>query len=283
MVRQNPTVRRYRLSLAEAWDKLGVAQERAGGASDEVIRSLRQAAGLFEQLHQQDPQDALPLEGLSGCTSHLGQALVRAGRVDEAIEWFRKDVALSGELLAHRSGTIFALADHSSSHVNLGEALASAGRHEEAVSSYRKAIELIRRDSSDSSSLGHFAESVANWFLSLADSLHELNRTAEVDAALSEYIKLSPEAPIGLYNQARRHSLRISDVAKGQSSLTPAQEAERRRDAETAMFWLREAVRSGWKDAAHTREDQGFVALRSRPDFQLLISTMAFPLDPFGP
>jgi len=282
VVQQNPAVRSYRLKLAQACEKLGYVQRHAGAPADSAIRSLERAAGLFQELHHQDERDLIALSGLGTCVDDLGEALCRAGRVDEAIGWFRKSVEIAGELHSRSRDDIFALAEHSAAYANLGESLATGGRHEEAVSSYRKAIEVIRKGSGDSTNLGHFAEDVSDYFLQLAVSLHELNRPDEVKAALSYYRKLSGSARTGLYKVACRLSLKIKEVGKGQVSLSPDQESQRRRYAETAMFWLREAVRAGWNDAPRTSRDPNLAPLRDRDDFRLLLLDLAFPAEPFA-
>jgi serine/threonine-protein kinase len=65
VVRQNPGVRAYRLKLADACDRLGFVLAQAGASSDSVARALKQAALLFEELHQEDPKDRLPLQSLA--------------------------------------------------------------------------------------------------------------------------------------------------------------------------------------------------------------------------
>jgi serine/threonine-protein kinase len=286
VVRQNPTVRQYRISLAQTWDKLGSVQGRAGHSADSVIRSLQQAARLFEELHEQDSGDFLPLQGLSLCANHLGQTLARAGRVDEAIEWFKKDVVSTEELVARKHKDIFTIFDFASSHANLGESLASARRYEEAASSFRKAIEIIRAASEGSSSLGHVSDLGNDWLLRLAASLYELKRPAEVETALSEYRKLSPAARSGLYNLACRQARRIRDVGEEPTSRIPDKAAERHRCAENAMFWLRQAVGAGWNDAQRTNRDPDLTPLHHRDDFRRLVAELfgrSFPADAFAP
>jgi serine/threonine-protein kinase len=285
VVRQNPTVRQYRISLAETCDKLGSVQGRAGHSPDSVIRSLQQAARLFEELHEQDSGDFLPLQGLALCANHLGQTLARAGRVDEAIEWFKKDVESTSELVARKHKDLITLFDFATSHANLGESLASARRHEEAASSFRKAIEIIRAASGGSFSLGHVSDLGNDWLVRLAASLYELNLPAEVETALSEYGKLSPAARAGLYNLACLQARRIKDVEEGPTSLLPDKAAERHPCAENAMFWLRQAVRAGWNDAQRTSRDPDLTPLHHRADFRQLVAELfdrAFPADPFA-
>ena len=105
--RLNPTVGMYRTNLAAIYIKLGMVQERAGISSDAVIRTLKKGAGLLEDLHLQASQDYYPLQELFECCDKLGQILARAGRIDEAIDYFRKSVELGSERVNRYKETCF--------------------------------------------------------------------------------------------------------------------------------------------------------------------------------
>jgi serine/threonine-protein kinase len=286
VVRQNPTVKQYRTSLAETCSRLGFVQERAGSSPDSVIQSLERAAELLEDLHRNDPKDSVPIRSLCMCADYLGQALARSGRAEKAIDWFRKGVEFTVKLVEKKHNDIFTLSDLAISHANLGRALASTMRHEEAASSFQKAIVVLRSASGGDSSIGHLPDFGNEWLLLLAASLRELNRPAGLEAALSEYRKSSPEARIGLYNLACAQSRRINELRKGQPSLIPDRATECQRCAENAMFWLRQAVQAGWKDAQHTSRDTDLIPLHDRDDFQKFVAELfdrTFPANPFAP
>jgi hypothetical protein len=48
------------------------------------------------------------------------------------------------------------------------------------------------------------------------------------------------------------------------------------------MAALHRAVAAGFGDAAHLRSDSDLVLLRTRPDFQLVLSDLVFPRFPFA-
>jgi len=52
-------------------------------------------------------------------------------------------------------------------------------------------------------------------------------------------------------------------------------------ELERAMEILRRAIAAGYRDVAWMRRDPDLDALRSRPDFQLLMLDLTFPTDPF--
>ena len=101
---------------AGAHDQLGMALERKGDV-DGAVAELRQSIRLVND---------------AKCHLLLGNVLLRSGRRDEAIESYRKAIALNPKL-----GT---------AHYNLGTALSEKkGCLEEAVESYRNAIAWNRR------------------------------------------------------------------------------------------------------------------------------------------
>ena len=53
-------------------------------------------------------------------------------------------------------------------------------------------------------------------------------------------------------------------------------------EATAAIRSLREAVRSGYRDANQYRTETALDPLRDRPDFRLLMMDLTFPKDAFG-
>jgi hypothetical protein len=53
-------------------------------------------------------------------------------------------------------------------------------------------------------------------------------------------------------------------------------------DADRAMRWLHQAVRAGYKDAAHMKKDPDLDPLRGSADFQTLLASLT-PKEPAPP
>ena len=60
-------------------------------------------------------------------------------------------------------------------------------------------------------------------------------------------------------------------------------EAEARTLSDRAMASLRRSAEQGKLEPSDLKADKDLDALRSRPDFQLLLMDLAFPADPFAP
>jgi hypothetical protein len=82
-----------------------------------------------------------------------------------------------------------------------------------------------------------------------------------------------------LYYLARCHVL-LGGVAGATRSGLSAEEGEA--ELGRAMDTLRRAVAAGYRSVDWMRRDPDLGALRSRPDFQLLMADLAFPTEPFA-
>ena len=108
-----------------------------------------------------------------------------------------------------------------------------------------------------------------------AEAAAELRRAVAIMEPLCE---LQPDA-YNLYNLACFRSL-LSGIAAEPGSGVMATEVTSL--GEQAVEALRRAVAAGLHDLAFMRRDPDLDALRSRPDFQLLIMDLAFPDEPFA-
>ena len=141
----------------------------------------------------------------SFAVSNWGNALFRAGRVDEALAQFEKAVRLKGDFaearynlgtaLAARGRTAAALEQfreavridpfYARAHYNTGNCLAELGRAEAAVAEYREAVRLAP----------DFEEAHHN----LGTSLRALGRTPEAVDEFEAAVRLNSEKP-GYFN-----------------------------------------------------------------------------------
>ena len=107
--------------------------------------------------------------------------------------------------------------------------------------------------------------------------LQKCGRPTQAVSAFQEGITvlegLTSPRPVNVYDIACLQSL-ISGAAD--------EAADGRAEADKAMESLRRAVTAGWTRADHMRIDTDLDPIRSRPDFQLLIMDLVWPVDPFA-
>jgi hypothetical protein len=109
----------------------------------------------------------------------------------------------------------------------------------------------------------------------LAEAAVELRRAVAIMERLSN---LQPDG-YNLYNLACFRSLLSGMAAQRGSLLTPSDASGL---GEQAVLALRQAIAAGFRDVGFMRRDTDLNALRSRPDFQMLLLDLAFPSNPFA-
>jgi hypothetical protein len=107
-----------------------------------------------------------------------------------------------------------------------------------------------------------------------AATLARLGRHARATAEADELARLAPGSGGDLYDLACVFALSASAVG--------AEPALRESYGARAMGLLLRAVQTGYRDAAHLKQDADLDPIRNRSDFQGLITDLAFPTDPFA-
>ena len=98
-----------------------------------------------------------------------------------------------------------------------------------------------------------------------------VDRPAEAAATALKRRRERPNDPKQLFAAACDLAACVPLVGQGATQLTGDQEAERTKYADEAVETLRQAVKSGFKNAKSLRETETLAPLRDRADFQDLI------------
>ena len=164
------------------------------GAAAYMAGDYATALKQYQEAVTRHPQDAESL-------SNLGQVLVRMNRVEEALPFFQRALAI--------------VPDRWSYQFNLARALGLLGRMNEAIAAYRRAQQLfpddyvttfnlalaLHKSGDDAAAVEQYLRAItlqpedASFRLALGNSLLKLQKRAEAAAAYQEYLKLSPAAP----------------------------------------------------------------------------------------
>lgn len=152
------------------------------------------ALANYQSAIERNPQDAESL-------SNLGQVLVKLNRVEEALPYFDRAVALIPDRWAYT--------------FNRARALGLLGRWQEAVAGYRRAQELfpndyvttfnlalaLRRLGDNDSAVTEFLKAIvlepndASFRMALGATYERLQKPVEAAAAYEDALRLSPQAP----------------------------------------------------------------------------------------
>jgi Tfp pilus assembly protein PilF len=129
---------------------------------------------------------AIRINPSSSMYCNLGAALRNQGKLDAAVESYRKALSIKP--------------DYAEAHNNLGNTLQEQGKLDAAVESYRKALS-IKPD---------YAEALSN----RGTTLQELRHHAEAIAMYRRALALKPDYPDALYNESLAH-LCLGDFQAG--------------------------------------------------------------------
>ncbi len=181
----------YHLKADLAQDEAGRARAllmlgyalSALGRREEALAAAQEAADLYRQLAQAQPQAFLPALAMS--LNNLGAMLSALGRREEALAAAQEAADLYRGL-AHAQPQAF-LPDLAGSLNNLGAMLSDLGRREEALAATQEAADLYRQlaQAQPQAFLTYLAISLNN----LGDRLAEMRRPAEALAAYAEAVR----------------------------------------------------------------------------------------------
>jgi serine/threonine-protein kinase len=278
--------------VTQFWSDLGTCYYNIGylfgmtGKETEELNSHERALVIRQKLAAANPSITRFQSDLASNYQVLGYHLQLAGRSADALTAFKRALAIRQSLAAANLNVTDFQYDLSHTHQMMAWALQRAGKLAEAVEAVERSIAIVQK-------LADANPSVTRWQSDLAFALHQFGslgakagRTAEAVAscrrAAAIWTRLSSRIPNDLYNLACTHSRLAGLAAEPGSGMTAT---EGRAEADRAMDWLRQAVAAGYRRLMILRTDTDLDALRSRPDFRLLIAEMMdleFPDDPFA-
>jgi tetratricopeptide (TPR) repeat protein len=206
-------------------------------------------------------------------------------RMIEATEACERATAIGVERVGTRVGERRFGRHLAWSFQKLGLLRAEVGRTAEAIEVQQHAVAIRERLCSDAPTDDGLQ---AEW----ASAVHYLGmihrRAGQAPEALDAFRKArtilerlrKPDAT-NLYNLACEWALCGETLRQRSGPLTAAEELERRASAGRAMAALHRSIAAGFGNAAHLRSDSDLGFLRTRPEFQLLLSDLVFPRFPF--
>jgi serine/threonine-protein kinase len=275
LVRARPGEVTYRDALGGAYASLGELY-RESGRSKEAVKTWERALGFWEELVRVYPREATYREGLSRAYANLGDLHGQSGRPEEALKAYERARDVCNELV--EGGSVFAVSLKSRARVysSLCELYRQSGQPGEALKTYERAgdfwkelVWLSPQEVAYRDELARLARALARLgelhrqFGRPKEALMAWARAALVVNALAQSEGVSGS---NLYDSTCILSLR-SAAAKEDAKLSNQYAAR-------AMELLREAVKKGYKDIAHIKQDKDLDPLRSRDDFKKLLAQL---------
>jgi serine/threonine protein kinase len=278
--RVDPTDHRNRVALAVAHINVGANLSRLDprGAREAFDRAL----SLFEELVRENPAVTEHQDGVGMAALNLGQVHQMMRNQKEAHDSFSRAVQ-AFETLATLNPTITHYqAKLAESLTILASGHREAGRLSEASASVVRARSILERLAELNPNDPELRQVLVPWLQISALIASDAGRYAESAAFYRRLIAILsalPEAVPSLYDLTCARS-RLAGLAIHPGSGIAAEEGQAEADRAVATF--AKAIRAGYSNLAQCRTDSDLSAIRSRPDFQLLMMDIAFPIRSFA-
>jgi eukaryotic-like serine/threonine-protein kinase len=282
----NPAVTEFQSDLAFSHDNISGVLSNIGKLPEALAESGR---GLAIRRKLADTNPAVTQFQSNLARSHTGMALLlyQMNQRSEALKSFNEARVIQQRLVdANPSVTDFQN-DLARCLSNIGDLLAKEGRIPETLAALEKALSISARLAADHPEFPAYQTQAAITSIDLgmlkADHGDPAGGLRLCRGALARLTAIKAPQVEELYMLARAHATIGELLARSPSDpkRDPTDAPAAHFDA--AMVVLHRAVAGGLRDPVNMPTDRAIDALRSRPDFRLLMMDLAFPGDPFAP
>jgi serine/threonine-protein kinase len=279
----HPEVTQFQSELAASDHDIG-AILRGSGRAAEALASYERARAINQQLAAANPGQTQFESDLAQSYNDIGYVEHETGQLAQALGSLGKARVILQKLADANPAVTRFEGDLAQSHQVIGLIQDQTGHPAEALASYERARTILQKlaDANPTVTLFQNRLAMSHAYVGLARQHggRPLEAVVEFRRAVAIMDRLANIQPDGyiLYNLACFRSLLSGIASQPGSGLT---QADADRLGESAVETLRRAIAAGLEDVAFMRRDTDLDPLRSRPDFQLLLMDLAFPVEPF--
>jgi tetratricopeptide (TPR) repeat protein len=243
------------------------------------LQSFSRALAIRQRVADANPAVTAFQADLAQSLHYFGYMQSDTGHPEEALRSYTRALEIHQRLADANPTVTHFQARVADSHRDIGVLQSKTGHPDNAMQSYTRALAMLRKLADANPTVTGFQEDLALHYGSLGalqrTTGHPVEALRSLESGLVILEKLDGRRTTHLYNRACLLAL-ISALAGPDGQGADA--------GDRAMLMLRRAIAAGYRDVGHIARDTDLDALRSRPDFQLLMWDLAFPSDPFvGP
>jgi tetratricopeptide (TPR) repeat protein len=280
---EQPNASEYRRGLAHCYNAMSYPLHEMG-KTDEALEAFEAARGILEALVRDNPAVTEFRQQLAYSDAQIGTLLYDTGRPAEALVPYQSARASLENLFQANPDVDEIANDLARAHSQIGQILDAIGKPVEALAALKKARALREVLAGDNHILvPAYRSDLAVTLGNIGAHERRAGRLGEARAAYRQSIALldglPSRTPEDEYNLACYHS-RMAELAVWAGSDMNARECEI--ESDRAMVHLQRAVAEGFHVLPLITTDRDLDAIHSRPDFQLLLMDLAFPIDPFS-
>jgi serine/threonine-protein kinase len=287
-----------RAQLAISHYRVGMVRERIGNR-DGAIASYREAARvdgdrlglaifalarvLVEAGRPDEAMDvyrrAIAIDGTDGCgPAGVAAILIRMGHPSAAVGFAREAVRLLERKAASETDKLEHPDNLSRALLTLGDALRGTASPGPARDAYERAVAIAESLARD-----HPRHGDPSGRLAACLRRRALGRAEQGDpAGAMDDVRKALALLDGLPHRSAAQSFETACCRAALAGLDERSGSRSSAEADQAMQWLRRAARVGFRDRGALRTDAALVPLLDREDFRLLMMDLAFPAEPFA-
>ena len=250
LVAEQPSVPGHRYGLGVAMMNLSTVFLGTGDLA-EASKWTRAAMTHFERLTDDYPAVVQYRLAAGGTACNFAHTFRDGGRPTEALVWYAKAIRVLTPLADPKSGNAAARLFLRNAHWGRAKTLEMLKKHTDALPDWDKAVELSPGDAR----VEFRTYRAVAWI-----------RTGKVSEAVTDVTELAKAAELDAdewYDLAC-----VCSLASGKGT------GEKQSYANRAVEMLQKAVKVGYKDAAHMREDSDLDPIRERDDFKKLLADL---------
>jgi len=246
----NSDVPEYQEELAGTHNNLGLLLTNLG-QHDAARTEFESARNVHQKLVAAFPAVPDYQINLGASYCNFGILVRDAGQPADSLNWFDLAIRTLTPVYEHDRRAVTAKAFLRNSHVNRARAYDRLKKHAEAVKDWERTVELTPSLEQPTYRAG------------LATARMQAGQTAEAVAEVAELTKASNYSPDQWYDFACVYAVASSRSADQKQAY-----------ADRAMELLREAVKAGYKNAAHMAKDPDLESLCQRDAFKKLLGEL---------
>jgi serine/threonine-protein kinase len=277
---EHSKVTEFRSHLADNY--YGIGQKLEAEHPAEALSSIREALAIQERLVEENPTVSKFRGRLADSHSMVAFLLSKTGQPAGAMASYSEALAIRRELARDAP----AVTDHrvrlAKTHEYIGMLQSETRQAAGALTSRREALAIRLKLAEDYPEVAEFRRAVLVSLRKIVETsppVGDVPGTIEALRLAIGFLERRPATGDGLYDLACYRSLLADHLSRRDPG---ARDHEAESAARTAVSTLKRAIASGYRNLAHMKADSDLDALRSRPDFQLVMMDMAFPDRPFA-
>jgi serine/threonine protein kinase len=258
-----PAVLDYRMEFARTHNNLGLLLANVGKRA-EAEEEYHGAIAAHQKLATDFPTVPIYKRELARSRNNLGELLVALMRKSEAEEEYRKALVIREKLVTDFPAIPDYRLELGDTHSDLGNLLMALKRQPEADEEYGKALIIRKKLVSDFPATRQYQTVLSATYYARASARLNAGQVIEAIAEVAECTKSSNWNAENWYDFACVYA-----IASGKNVQKKQEYSDR------AMELLNKAVKEGYADAAHMKEDSDLDSLRQRDDFKRLLADLA--------